>query len=147
MNRTADSVSQNCWPLARILILILAGAFVGLMVDIRVEHVDVVRERTVAWLPIIYSGFMTLACLVAFGFWNRTTRRIMAPLFLLAFIIGGMGFYFHNQGNFKEVIKTSISAWIDPNMNHSDAPPQFAPLAFAGLGVIGLLASFEHFNS
>jgi hypothetical protein len=40
-----------------------------------------------------------------------------------------------------------MAAWTNPNMNHSDAPPQFAPLAFAGLGMIGLLASFEHFNS
>jgi len=137
----------NRLSLARVLILLLAGAFVGLMVDIRVEHVDAVRDHTIAWLPIIYSGFMTIACLVTFVFWNKTTRLILLPLFLLAFIVGGMGFYFHNNGNLKKVIKTSVDAWTDPDMNHSDEPPQVAPLAFAGLGVIGVLASLKRFNS
>ena len=146
MNAAADSSPHDRWPLARVLIFILAGAFAGLMVDIRVEHVDVVRERSVAWLPIIYSGFMAIACQVAFVFWNKTTRFIMILCFLLAFVIGGMGFYFHNDGNFKEVIKTSVNAWTDPNMNHSEGPPQVAPLAFAGLGLIGILASLKRFN-
>lgn len=144
---TADSFPHDRYPLARVLILLLGGAFAGLMVDIRVEHVDIVREQSVAWLPIIYSGFMTIACLIAFGFWNKNGRRIMLPLFLLAFVVGGMGFYFHNHGDFKAVIKTSVGAWTDPAMNHSDAPPQVAPLAFAGLGAIGVLTSLKRFNS
>jgi hypothetical protein len=147
MNTAVDSIPHDRFSLARVLILILAGAFVGLMVDIRVEHVDAVRDRPIAWLPIIYSAFMTLACFVAFVFWSKTARLIVFPLFLLAFIVGGMGFYFHNHGDFKEVIKTSVSAWTDPNMNHSDGPPQTAPLAFAGLGTIGILVSLNRFNS
>jgi hypothetical protein len=146
MSRAADSAVHDRLPLARVLILILAGAFVGLMADIRVEHVEAVRDHSIAWVPIIYCGFMTIACLVAFVFWNPTMRRIMLPLFLLALVVGGMGFYFHNQGNFKRVIKTSVNAWTDPNMEHSDGPPQVAPLAFAGLGVIGILASLNRFN-
>jgi hypothetical protein len=142
----ASAVPHDRFPLARVLILILAGAFVGLMVDIRAEHVDAVRDRPIAWLPIIYSAFMTLACIGAFAFWNKTARLIMLPLFLFAFIVGGMGFYFHNHGDFKEVVKSSVRAWTDPSMNHSDGPPQTAPLAFAGLGVIGILASLKRFN-
>jgi hypothetical protein len=124
----------------------LAGAFAGLMADIRVEHVDAVREHSVAWMPIIYAGFMTIACGIAFVLWNKTLRLIMIPLFLLAMFIGGLGFYLHNHGNLKAVIKTTASAWTDPTMNHSDEPPQFAPLAFAGLGAIGVLASLKRFN-
>ena len=60
---------------------------------------------------------------------------------------GGVLVYFHNHGDFKEVIKTSARAWTDPTMNHSDGPPQTAPLAFAGLGLIGILASLKRFNS
>jgi hypothetical protein len=146
MKTAADSSPRGRWPLARILIILLAGAFAGLMVDIRVEHVDVVRERSVAWVPIIYSGLMTIACLAAFVLWNKTVRRIMLLLFLSALVIGGLGFYLHNHGDLKRVLKTSTDAWIDPKMNHSDEPPQVAPLAFAGLGVIGILASLKRFN-
>src|SRR5580700_1905808 len=98
MGTLASSEPRTSFPLARVLMLILAGAFIGLMVDLRVEHVDVVHSHSIAWLPIIYSAFMTVACLVAFVIWNKTARLIMLPLFLLAFIVGGMGFYFHNDG-------------------------------------------------
>jgi hypothetical protein len=90
---------------------------------------------------------MAVACLATFVYWNKTARLLMLPLFLLAFIIGGMGFYFHNHGNLREVVKSSVNAWADPKMNHPDGPPQVAPLAFGGLGVIGILASLRRFNS
>jgi hypothetical protein len=147
MTTAARIFPADRWPLARVLILILSGAFAGLMIDIRVEHVDVVRDHAIAWLPIIYSGFMTIACAVASLFWTKSARLIMFPLFLRAIIIGGIGFYYHNDGNLKEVFKNSVNAWTDPNMNHSDGPPQTAPLAFAGLGVLGILASMKRFNS
>jgi hypothetical protein len=125
------------------LILILATAFAGLVIDLRVEHVDVVREHTIGWLPIIYSMFMALACLVATILWNRIIRLIMLCLFVVALIVGGLGFYLHNHGNIEKVITTSIAAWTDPKLKHSHAPPQLAPLAFAGLGLIGIAASIK----
>jgi hypothetical protein len=133
--------------LPRILILILAGGFAGLMMDIRVEHVDAVRERSIAWLPIIYAGAMALICTAAFVFWNKTVRLILIPLFLLAFIVGGMGFYFHNQGNLKDVLNNSVNAWTSSTMDHPDGPPEVAPLSFAGLGMIGVLVSLKRFNN
>lgn len=126
---------------------ILAGGFAGLMVDIRLEHVEVVREHAIAWLPIIYAGFMAVAGNVAAFVWNKAARRVMLLFFLISFVIGGMGFYFHNHGNIKRVVKASVNAWIDPTMDHSDEPPQVAPLAFAGLAMLGILASLERFNT
>jgi hypothetical protein len=146
MSTTIDSTPRDHFPLARVLILILAGAFAGLMSDIRVEHVEAVHDHTVAWLPIAYSAFMTVACAIAFIFWNKTARRIMIPLFLLAFIVGGLGFYFHNHGHIVDVIKDSMNAWTDPSMTHPDGPPEVAPLSFTGLGLLGILASLKRFN-
>lgn len=134
------------WPLTRILIFLLSNGFIGLAIDIRVEHVDVVHERAIAWLPIIYSCAMAIACLTAVALWNRIARLLMLPLFLLAFVVGGMGFYLHNHGHFQKVIKTSVRAWTDPGMSRSDAPPQIAPLAFGGFGMIGILACLQRFN-
>jgi hypothetical protein len=147
MTSLGSYFARDRFPLARILIFILANGFMGLMMDIRVEHVDVVRERAVAWLPILFSGFMALSCVLSFIFWGKLTRRIMIPLFLASLVVGAMGFYFHNHGNIKKVIASLLNAWTDPNMEHSDAPPQLAPLAFAGLGVIGLLTLPERFSS
>ena len=147
MTAKPDSLYHNRWPLARLLILILGGTFAGLMVDIRVEHVDAVREHSVAWLPIVYSGVMSIACSLAVIRWNTTTRHIMLVLFALAIAVGSLGFYFHNHGRFTDVIRTSLEVWIDPHMHFSDGPPQTAPLAFAGLGTIGILASLKRFDS
>jgi hypothetical protein len=90
---------------------------------------------------------MAITCLLTFVLWNKTARLAMRLLFLLALVVGGTGFYLHNHGHLRQVLKISFNAWTDPQMSHSQAPPQFAALAFAGLGVIGILASLKRFNS
>ena len=146
MNTAVVPFTRARWPLPRVLILMLAGAFVGLMMDIRVEHVDAVHHRSIAWLPILYCAVMAVASMGACVFWSPLARRIMIALFLLAFIVGGAGFYLHNHGKLTKAITSAVNAWIDPSMDHVDAPPQLAPLAFGGLGTIGLLASLKRFN-
>jgi hypothetical protein len=69
----------------------------------------------------------------------------MAPLFVLAIVIGVVGFYLHNDGHLLGVVKTVIAAWTDPRMRHEDAPPHLAPMAFAGLGALGLLTCIRRF--
>ena len=41
------------WPLGRVVVLILAGGFFGLVGDLRMDHVDVVRDQRIAWTPIV----------------------------------------------------------------------------------------------
>ena len=134
------------WTLARLLVLILAAAFLGLLVDIRVEHVDVVRETLLAWTPIIYCAAMALACGVVAIIWNARARLVLRMLFGLALVVGLLGFYLHNQGHLGRVFTASIQAWTDPQMKRLRGPPQTAPLSLAGLGVLGLLATLKRFN-
>lgn len=134
------------WPLARILILLLAAGFFGLIVDLRVEHVQVVHENYLAWTPILYSAVMALACLVAAFLWTPASRLVLRILFLLAFLVGGLGFYLHNRGNFANVLSSSLHAWTDPQMKHPRGPPENAPMAFAGLGLLGALATLKRFQ-
>jgi len=140
------SPSSPRWPLARVLILILAAAFLGLMADIKVEHIDIVRETWKGWIPIVYAAFMTLACLAAAILWNNLTRLVLLVLFLLAFIVGGLGFYFHNQDEIAQVPLNTLHAWTNPKMKRLHGPPEIAPLAFAGLGLLGSLASLKRFR-
>ena len=81
------------WPLARVLILVLGGSFLGLMIDIRVEHVEVVRKTRLGWIPIIYSAAMAIACFSAAAFWNDTARILLRVVFVAGFVVGGLGFY------------------------------------------------------
>jgi hypothetical protein len=143
---TTTPARRTRWPFARIVILILAAAFFGLMADIRVEHIDIVRITWKGWIPIAFAAFMTLACLVAFFCWYKIVRRIMLVLFLAAFVVGGLGFYFHNGRGLARVPQDALHAWTNPDMRRVKGPPETAPLAFAGLGLLGLLASLDHFN-
>ena len=43
------------WILNKILLLLLAGTFLGLTGDLRYEHVDKVRHTWTAWIPIAFS--------------------------------------------------------------------------------------------
>jgi 4-amino-4-deoxy-L-arabinose transferase-like glycosyltransferase len=138
--------SRPRWSLGRIVILLLVFAFAGLAVDLRMEHVDVVRQRTIGWTPIVYSALMALACLGAVIRWHRMARRILMALFALAFIVGSLGFYLHNNGNLARPPQLDLQAWTDPAMKHPKGPPPNAPLAFAGIGLLGIVACLERFN-
>jgi hypothetical protein len=142
----SDPAMPSRWSLARVLILILAGSFLGLMADIRVEHVEVVHKTRLAWVPIIYSAAMAVACVLAATFWNDTARLLIQIVCLVGLIIGGLGFYLHNHGKIANAITSSADAWIDPKMKHPHGPPQSAPLAFAGLGLLGVVATLKRFN-
>lgn len=128
------------------LILILAGMYLGLVLDIRVEHVDAVHNHRIAWVPILFSAVTALFCLVAVVIWNRTCRRIALLLFLSSGVVGVLGVFQHTHGKLRRLVNTSVKAWTDPDMGLPDGPPLDAPLAFVGLGAIGSLASLDRFN-
>jgi hypothetical protein len=143
----AISDSHPRWPLPRILVLVLAGMYGGLVLDIRVEHVEAVRDHRIAWVPIIYSAATAVVCLVAFVLWKKSMRRVVLPIFLLSMVVGGTGAYLHSHGKPKKLFLVTTQAWTDPTMDHPDGPPLSAPLAFVGLGAIGVLACLERFSS
>ena len=132
----------TCCPLSRVLLLLTLGAYLGLLTDIRLEHVDVVRRHWIPWIPIIYSGAMSLLCLVALMAWRPWTRRIVFWISLAGFIVGGLGFWYHNARNLITPLQHAAQAWYDPKLRHpKDDPPPLAPLAFAGVGLLGMLAT------
>jgi hypothetical protein len=144
----APSVSpdRSRWPLGRLVLLILALGFLGLAGDLRMEHVDVVREQVIAWTPILYSLLMGVASLLTVVFWRRVTRRILMALFVLGFIVGGLGFYLHNRDNLDRPFQVDVGAWTNPHMRHPHGPPANAPLTFAGLALLGILTLLERYS-
>ena len=133
---------KTSWPLHRILLLVLACGYLTLMADIRVEHADRFHKFWQAWIPIYYSSAMILACLIGTLGWSAArgnVRRVVFWLFVLGFAVGGYGMYMHNGADIGKLLKTLVDAWIT-RIHHDDVPPQLAPAAFCGLGLIGMLA-------
>jgi hypothetical protein len=138
-------VPTRTWTLNKVIVLILIAAFAMLVVDLRSEHVDAVRRDWQAWIPIVYSSAMVVLGAAALAGWKRGGRQALLIAFAAAFIVGGLGFWFHNDGHLVSGVLTVLSAWTKP-LHHEDVPPPLAPLSFAGLGLLGTLACARRFQ-
>jgi hypothetical protein len=128
-----------------VLTLVLAGAFLGLIGDLRYEHVDKVRHYWTAWIPIVYSAVMVVVCLVCLLLWDRRGRQTLFYAFALSVVVGLLGFWLHNQDHLLDNLATVLDAWTGLE-HHANTPPTLAPLAFCGLGVLGMLACAARFQ-
>ena len=84
---------RNYWSLNKLLILILTAGFVMLVVDLRFEHVDVVRKHSAAWILIVYSGLMIILGGAGLSRWieaaDRCYRRLSLPHLLSEHLASG----------------------------------------------------------
>jgi hypothetical protein len=140
----ADS-RRSFWTLNKAMVLVLAGTFLGLFLDLRYEHVDKVRHHWTAWIPIVYSGIMFILCLIGLKIWESKGRELLFYAFAASLIVGLLGFYFHNGAHMLDNVVKTLAAWTTFE-HHPDSPPTLAPLSFCGLGVIGMLVSGRWFD-
>lgn len=136
---------RSTWTLNRILVLLLAATLVGLAIDLRYEHVDKVRRLWEAWIPIVYSGVMAVACVILLIWWKRGSRLVVFWGFALSVVVGGVGFWLHNRGHLEASIQALAEAWTRAE-HHSDRPPSLAPFFFCLVGVLGMLACANRFQ-
>ncbi|MDX6499061.1 MAG: hypothetical protein QOG23_2321 [Blastocatellia bacterium] len=144
--------SVLAWPLNRIIILALLGGLASLLIDIRWEHRVELGRQWETWIPLVYIGLMLIAGGVGLYQWNSWGRRVLQVGFSLCLIVGALGTWFHSKGdpvgNFRHV----LTAWVVPigtngGVKIGSNPPEMAPLAFVGLGVMGLLCCSKRFGS
>jgi hypothetical protein len=131
--------TRHPWTLNKSLVVVLLLGFAVLLLDIRSEHADVVRENWKAWIPVVYSGVMLVLGAIALANYEKWGRAALVFGFGAAFIVGGLGFYFHTGGHMITAVFTVLKAW--GGKQHFDGgPPPVAPLSFAGLGLVGIMA-------
>ncbi len=128
------------WPLGKIVVLILVAAFAGLLFDLRYEHNHILAKHEIGWTPIIYSGVSVLVGAAGLALWDRGGRRLLLAVFAAGFIVGGLGFWYHGQGHIFADFGQMLSVWTGAHPNPVKKPPLLAPLAFAGIGLFGILA-------
>ena len=158
------------WTINKLIVLALISAFAVLMLEIRFEHQMVLGEHTIAWTPIVYSGLMAVLSLATLFFWERGGRQILFWAFVVALIVGVLGFWQHNEEHFGQRIAGVFTVWGNSTAEHKSdekkdiensanenkekhkdekaslLPPVFAPLTFAGLGILGMLACARRFQ-
>jgi hypothetical protein len=128
-----------------IVALVLIGLLV-LMLEVRFEHREVLAERWETYIPLIYCAGMLMLGAVGLYAWDRWGRALLLVGFGLAFAIGAVGLWLHTDGHPARGIRRVLIVWTLPPGDNGgvkpqlSGPPVMAPLAFLGLGSIGMIA-------
>lgn len=123
--------------------LVLGAAF--LLCEIRFEHREVLGETWRGWIPIGYAALLLAAGIPAWLRWSKGGRKVLSGLFAVAVAVGLLGAWFHSGGRPARTLVRVAASWAlppgkDGGIKPGSAPPLLAPLAFCGLGLLGLLA-------
>ena len=140
------------WSLNKIMVLLLLGGLASLMLDIRWEHRVELGRQWETWIPLVYAGLMLIAGVVGLYKWNSWGRRVLQVGFSLGLIVGALGVWFHGGKDLVGSVLRVLTAWRVPlgtngGVKVGSTPPELAPLAFVGLGLIGLLVCSKRFQS
>lgn len=154
---TTNKQSLASVSLNRLIAFLVAGGFLFLFVETRIEHHDVLTEEFIAYVPILFSiiGFV-LALFAAFQ-WQEKWIRVLHVYMFLALVTGLGGIFFHNQDRIFGEEKTTATAQQieaeeveeagEPEEEEESEPPLLAPLAFTGLGIVGLLGTYRRWRA
>jgi hypothetical protein len=128
----------------RIAAVLLGGA-AFLLAEVRFEHREVLAETWRSWIPLTCAALILAAGIPAWIRWEGRGRKLLAVLFALSVAVGLLGAWFHSGGRPDRGVARVLSAWAlpagrDGGQKPGSAPPVLAPLAFCGLGMLGLLA-------
>lgn len=125
----------------------LVGGCALLLCELRFEHREVLGETWHAWIPLVYAAAALLAGALALLRWESGGRRALGVLFALGVLVGLAGFWFHTGGHPLRELRAVLGIWRFPvgqdgGIKQASRPPALAPLAFCGLGTLGVLACF-----
>jgi len=157
---------SSFWTLNKLIVLLALGAFFMLMMELRFEHMDELGDHWQAWIPIVYSGAMIIVGFLGLYFWDKGGRKVLFWAFAASIIVGLLGVWFHDKGKPWQSVTVVVEAWQAPIVKHpkpniSATPsvptpspanppkkkkkpkPPLAPLSFAGMGLLGMLACWK----
>ena len=105
---------RNGWNLNQWIVLFALGGLLGLLLEIRYTHREVLGEHPLSWTPLIYSGLMLAAGILALIWWNKGGRKILFWCFAVGLLVGPMGLYLHTMKHPVRGIARELSAWSMP---------------------------------
>jgi len=141
---TREQLMSKPATFSKLMVVGLLGALSLLLVEIRFEHREALGEAWPSWIPLIYTGGMLALGAAGLARWDRGGRKVLLAGFAVAFLVGLLGLWFHSDGHPVSGVLQVFGAWLlRPGASggiKQGAPPVLAPLAFVGLGSMGVLA-------
>ncbi len=125
----------------------MSGGFLLLLLEIRFQHRGALIDDWRPSMPIVFCNLMIYLIPIAGVFWLKGGKQILYCAYFLTIALGAVGVYFHSEGHILERLAELMHVWLIPLKEGAEIaahyPPILAPLAFMGLGSIGLLFCFE----
>lgn len=123
------------WPLARIVILFVAFAYIFIGIQVTMSHYRQNFHQKIMLVPVLSSPFYVLFA-AAYALFNlQWYGWIFAFLMWIAAISGLIGFYYHFKG-----VGVRVGGYAGRNFLID--PPVIMPLMYSAMGVLGLLAYY-----
>ncbi len=125
------------YSLNRILTLIVAVGFFFLAIDSTMEHWEILLKELMSFVPIVFGvvgGFIGIMTVLR---WKEQWIRTFQIILLAAFLVAGTGLYLH----IREEDET-----VQEEQKEKDKPI-LAPLAFAGMAVVGLAGTLRKWQA
>ncbi len=126
----------------RWLLGFLGLGFWGLAADVFLEHYFTIHSmRPPQWIPVVFGPLAGVIALVTAWRFDALTLRLFGLAAWLSIATGGLGLYYHgtavtrNLDSLRDLLNSQTLFAVLPH-----APPLGAPMAFVGMGVLGLLA-------
>ena len=118
-----------------------------MLLEIRFEHRQVILDDWHALVPLVFCGAMLSIILISAIFWRQFGKLLLPISYCFTVAVGLLGVYFHSEGHLVDRLLETLSVWtlnVPTGASiQTDHPPLLAPLAFVGLGSIGLLFSAD----
>ena len=144
--------SQASISLNRLIAFLVAGGFLFLLIETRIEHDEVLKKHLPAYVPMLFSAVGFVLALVTGFSWKERWIRVLHVYLFIVLLVGLGGIYFHNaervfgEEDHETAAVQRIGAEHEENEEESHTP-LLAPLAFTGLGVVGLLGTYRRWRA
>lgn len=143
---------NTSWPLNKLIVLILLGGLASLLIEIRWEHRVELERQWQTWIPLVYISLMLIGGVISLYRWESWGAKVMGIGFALSFVVGALGVWFHGGDHLVGNLLRVLTAWMIPlgtngGVKVSSEPPIMAPLAFIGVGLLGVLACSKRFRT
>lgn len=125
------------YSINRLLTLIVGIGFAFLTIDSLLEHWDILTKEPMSFVPIVFSALGAIAGILTVIAWSEKWIRSFQKFLFVSFLVAVLGLYFHIK---EEDDKDSNSQKTEQEQKEKDKP-LLAPLAFAGIAVIGLVGT------
>lgn len=121
------------------LVLFVTVGFAFLAIDSVIEHWAIFKTEVMCFVPVCFGAIGFVIGLFALISWNEQSIRLLNVSLFTAFLIASAGMYFHLEEDEDE--KAAMTAEQREEEGKEKDKPLLAPLSFAGLAAVGLLAT------